>query len=383
VLPLALGLGLATWWVTAATRGAWAPLSAATLWSVGAILRLTGGQVTMIPDEQAVGLDGFEVEVARVCSGVDGIGLFLLFEGVWLALARGRLRFPRALVLLPIGGAAAFAVNAVRVAVLIGVGARGHEAVALGGLHSKLGWILSVGLALGSVALAERSAWLRRPGIEGLTIPESNGVPATAGAHLGPMLAALATALVTGIWARGPLDRWYVARIAAASAVLVAVRGSLPSLVPSRSAIPFLLGAGVAVVWVAGAGGDGASMAQAMSYMGDRERWAWIAIRLVGSITVIPIVEELAFRGFLLPWIVSPDVESVPPGGWTWPAVLLSSLAFGAVHSQLILGTLAGVAFAFARIWRGRLGDAIVAHAVANVGVAIAVLAGGKWGLWG
>ena len=377
-----LVLGLVTWWITASVEGAWGLLSSATLRTVGWILRTTGGQVLVIPAELAVGLDGFEVEVAPVCSGVEGIGLIVLFQSIWLALARDRVRFPRAFLLLPLGAAAAFLANAVRIAILVKVGASGHEAIALGGLHSKLGWILSVAIALGSVALAERARWLRRPDAPGPPAWATDGVPGNAGVYLGPLLAALATALVTGIWAHGGLDRWYGARIAAAAAVLVAVRRSLPPLLPSLSWLPALVGAVVAAGWIAASAGDGSSLAQAVAAMGPGQRAAWIGVRLVGSVMVIPLAEELAFRGLLLPWIVSPNVESVSPRAWTWPAVLLSSIAFGALHHQFLLGTAAGFAFAFARLWRGRLGDAVVAHAVANAGVAVAVIVGGRWSLW-
>ena len=215
------------------------------------------------------------------------------------------------------------------------------------------------------------------------SLRDDGGVPPETGAYLGPLVAAMATGLVTGIWAAGSLDPWYGAPILATLVVLIAVRRSLPSLRPSRSWLPVLVGAGVAVVWVAGAGGTDGGLAAAAARMGTGERWIWIFIRVAGSVVVIPIAEELAFRGFLLPWLVDPDIEAVPPQGWTWPAVLLSSLAFGAIHSSIVLGTLAGLAFALARLWRGRLGDAILAHAVANSGVALAVLAGGRWDLWG
>jgi CAAX prenyl protease-like protein len=105
-------------------------------------------------------------------------------------------------------------------------------------------------------------------------------------------------------------------------------------------------------------------------------------VRVVGSCLLVPVVEELAFRGFLLRWLVSPEFERVPPRAWTWWAVLLSSVAFGALHSHWILGTLAGLAFAAARLRRGHLGDAIFAHALANAGIAVAVLAFGRWDLW-
>jgi CAAX prenyl protease-like protein len=147
--------------------------------------------------------------------------------------------------------------------------------------------------------------------------------------------------------------------------------------------VPVLLAAGVWAIWVPWTGGDGRALAEGLAGMEPAGRWAWIATRVAGSCLVIPLVEELAFRGFLLPWLVSPDFEKVPARAWTWPALLLSSLAFGALHQQWLVGTAAGLTFAAARLYRGRLGDAVLAHALCNTGVAAAVLLGGRWDLWG
>ncbi len=52
--------------------------------------------------------------------------------------------------------------------------------------------------------------------------------------------------------------------------------------------------------------------------------------------------------------------EKVAPRALTASAVLLSSLAFGALHQDFLLGAVAGLAFAGAWALRGRLGDAVV-----------------------
>jgi CAAX prenyl protease-like protein len=139
----------------------------------------------------------------------------------------------------------------------------------------------------------------------------------------------------------------------------------------------------VGAAWIALAGGDAALVTEALARLAPTERAAWIAVRLAGSCLLVPVVEELAFRGFLLPWLVAPGFRDVPPRAWSWPAALGSSLAFGAVHSEWLLGAAAGLAFAGVRRWRGRLGDAVLAHAITNAVVAAAVLGGGRWGLWG
>jgi membrane protease YdiL (CAAX protease family) len=77
-----------------------------------------------------------------------------------------------------------------------------------------------------------------------------------------------------------------------------------------------------------------------------------------------------------------PDFESVPACGWTLSAGAFSSLTFGALHAQRVLGTLVGLAFAAARLWRGRFADAVLAHAICNAAVAGAALWGGRFDLW-
>ena len=304
----------------------------------------------------------------------------MLFLAVWISLARDRLRFPRVLLLLPLGALAAWAANVLRISILVLVGASGHEQLALGGLHSKLGWILFTALALGGVALSEHAPWFHRPGDRGRPAPA--GAPESAAPFLAPLLAALATALVTSIWATGPVDGWYGARIAAAVGVLLLVRRSLPAPSFDWSWLAALLGVVVGAAWVAWGGASTSALGAALDALPPVDRVAWLAVRITGSVLVIPLVEELAFRGFLLPWLVSPDFEKVPPRAWTWPAVVLSSLAFGAIHEHWVLGTLAGIAFAAARLRRGRLSDAVLAHVVANAVVAAAALSG-RWGLWG
>jgi exosortase E/protease (VPEID-CTERM system) len=382
---VALALGVLAWRAAAAAEGLWGVLSGGTLRAVAALLRWTAGRVTLDPADGLIGLDGFEVLVAPICSGVDGLGLVLLFQATWISMARTRLRPWRALLLLPLGAVAALGANVLRITLLILVGASGHEDLALGGFHSKLGWLLFAGLALGSVALAERVRWLRRPDGDPATSARG-GVPETAAAYLGPLLAALAAALVTGMWSDGPLDRAYGLRIAAGALALVLLGRSLPApaLALRGAGVPIAIGAATCVFWVAVAGGGlgGAELARELAQLSPAGRWAWIAVRAAGSVLFVPLAEELAFRGFLLPWLVSPEFERVPPRAWTWPAVLLSSLAFGALHASWALGTFAGLAFAAARLWRGRIGDAVLAHATCNAGVALAVLAGGRWGLW-
>jgi len=87
--------------------------------------------------------------------------------------------------------------------------------------------------------------------------------------------------------------------------------------------------------------------------------------------------------GFLLRRLVAEDFETVTFGRCNWQALLISSMAFGALHgSRWIAGTLAGLLYGFAAIRKGKLGDAVVAHAVTNAILAAYVLIFNQWQLW-
>ena len=101
-----------------------------------------------------------------------------------------------------------------------------------------------------------------------------------------------------------------------------------------------------------------------------------------GQILVVPLAEELAFRGYLLRRLIAAEFESVSPGQFSPWALLVSSLAFGAIHAGWLGSTIAGVMFGVAQV-RGRsVGHAVLAHVVSNVAVAAYVLGFGQWWLW-
>ena len=75
---------------------------------------------------------------------------------------------------------------------------------------------------------------------------------------------------------------------------------------------------------------------------------AWVIARVLGSVFVTPVVEELAFRGYLTRRLIAADFKSVPQGTFSWLSFLVSSLLFGLIHERWIAGTIAGMFYAFA-----------------------------------
>ncbi|MFI5457363.1 MAG: archaeosortase/exosortase family protein [Isosphaerales bacterium] len=66
------------------------------------------------------------------------------------------MRFPHALLLIPLGTALSWVANVGRIAALIVVGDQGWPGVAAGGFHSQAGWLAFNGIALGLFVLARR-----------------------------------------------------------------------------------------------------------------------------------------------------------------------------------------------------------------------------------
>jgi CAAX prenyl protease-like protein len=134
--------------------------------------------------------------------------------------------------------------------------------------------------------------------------------------------------------------------------------------------------------WARG-GGVGAGIASGLSGLSAPARAGWLTFRTLAAVVTVPIAEELAFRGFLMRRLVSADFESVDWRRFAFFPVLISSVAFGVLHGdRWLAGTIAGVLYAVALHWRGRIGDAVAAHAVTNALLAAWVLSSGNWGLW-
>jgi CAAX prenyl protease-like protein len=98
---------------------------------------------------------------------------------------------------------------------------------------------------------------------------------------------------------------------------------------------------------------------------------------------VVPVVEELAYRGYLLRRLVAEDFEAVSYGAVGWVPLLVTAMAFGVLYGSMWLPAVgAGVAYGLVVMRSGRLGEAVSAHVVSNLLVAAWVLTTGQWQLW-
>lgn len=111
-------------------------------------------------------------------------------------------------------------------------------------------------------------------------------------------------------------------------------------------------------------------------------RSAMTAFRLSGAVLVVPVMEELFWRSFLIRYIVSPDFSKVPAGYVTWPSFLITAVLFGFEHNLVVAGILAGIVYNALLCHTRSLSACILAHAVTNLALGIHVLTTGRWHFW-
>lgn len=378
-----------------ASQMLWGPAARTTFHIVRTMLHPLLPQLQSDPDTLVLGTARFAVQIAEVCSGLEGIGLLLAFCAGWLWLFRRDYYFPRALLIIPIGVVVIFLLNAVRIAALVLIGNAGFERVAMLGFHSQAGWIAFNLTAFGIAVLANRSPWMSRAARQaagavaaapGGTAP-GGAAPRTANptaAFLVPLLVILAAGMISHA-VTADFEYLYPLRLAAALAALWLYRKSYAELDWRSSWRGPAVGAGVFLLWA----GAAALMTHPVGRPAGLEAMpaplatVWIVCRVLAAVITVPVAEELAYRGYLLRRLVAPRFEAVPLSAVRWPALAVSSLAFGIMHGALWLpGVLTGAAYGTLAMRTGRLGESVVAHGTTNALLAGYVMAFGQWQLW-
>ncbi|MFO0806216.1 MAG: exosortase E/protease, VPEID-CTERM system [Gemmataceae bacterium] len=359
----------------------WTSLAGSTLSAAHAMLELAFTRTIRDDANRVLGANAFSVQIAPSCSGYEGLGLVLAFTILFLVLKREELRFPRAIALIPLGLFAAWSMNVLRIAGLIALGASGWHDVARGGFHSQAGWLGFLGVAFALVSLGRHRAFAKSESRMHATV--NPAVP-----YLAPLIALVGCSMATAAFSDGRFDPLYGLRIAAVGAVLLTVRGVGNAIgCPSRpSWHALVIGAAVYAVWLAlapAAPTEPSPIPSSLEAMSAGGAAVWLIARVLGAVVIVPIAEELAFRGFLLRKLQASEFDSVSPRRWSWPAVAGSSICFGLLHpGWWLAGILAGVLYSAAYHRRGRVADAILAHATTNALLAAHVMITGQWWLW-
>jgi exosortase E/protease (VPEID-CTERM system) len=383
-------LGICAWMLIGMLARQEAPLAQKDLWfflsglTLQIVYKLLGwfySDLIYEPESSVVGTVSYFGEVTYACSGIEGVSLIAVFLAVYLWLFRKDLRFPQVLWLFPLGMLAIWLANAVRIAMLIAIGSSFSPEVAGMGFHAQAGWIAFTLISLAAIALSHRMRFFTAYPSKLVIDTHSNSL---ATALLVPLLVQMAALMITSAFSSG-FDFLYPIRIGIITAVLFCYRKIYSKLVWTCSWQAPVIGILVFIIWMLLEPNDsnsGMALLQSLEKLSGGWAAVWLVFRMFGSVVIVPIVEELAFRGYLIRKLSAKDFENVPEGHFSWLSFLLSSLFFGLLHDRWFAGILAGMSYAIALYRRGHLGDAVVAHMTTNALIAIFVLTQGRWALW-
>ncbi len=107
-----------------------------------------------------------------------------------------------------------------------------------------------------------------------------------------------------------------------------------------------------------------------------------VASRLAGAVLVVPIMEELFWRSFLLRYVIDSDFSKIAVGRFTWASFLIITVLFGLEHNYYLAGMMAGALFNLLLYQTRSIAQCILSHAVANLALGIYVLQSGQWRFW-
>ncbi len=335
-------------------------------------LHLLGQTVVSDLESSMIGIGDFRVTVGTGCSGVVGVVMVTaVMLGYALAL-RKQLYFWRALILVPFAAALSWVLNGVRIASLLMIGAKLSPELAVEGFHTNAGWLSFCALSALMLFVAENTSWIHKGRTAAVSASKASATPILndpAVAQLAPFAVLLISSLIAGAIFIHPESGYPLRFALMAASVLLFAKSYRAEIVPVN-AVPFVIGTLVAVLWLGiKAGGPQLTAVGIVGPVSQIAVISWVFFRVAGTVLLVPFIEEMFFRGYLL--------RRLDFGGMGGKAFALaaSSVLFGALHADIWLASISGLVFAFLALRRNRVFDAVVAHATANGIIA-------AWAVW-
>jgi CAAX prenyl protease-like protein len=182
----------------------------------------------------------------------------------------------------------------------------------------------------------------------------------------------------------------YIAKAIAVTACLLVFREPLREIRPRAGVVvpSVLAGLALCAAWIAIDRGIpyphiGTRTAFDPTTLRGGAWWApFLAVRLYGLIVMVPVMEEIFWRSFLLRYLTNPDFRRLPMGTFSLSALGVTVAGFSVSHPEWLVAAIASLVFAF---WLRRtksLFAAIVVHATTNAALGAYVLATGAWQYW-
>lgn len=105
-------------------------------------------------------------------------------------------------------------------------------------------------------------------------------------------------------------------------------------------------------------------------------------LRLAELALVVPVMEELFWRSFLLRWLDARKFSAADPRRASPRAFALTAVLFASEHSLWFAGLIAGLLYNWLYMRTANLWVPIASHAITNGALGIWVVTTGNWHLW-
>lgn len=186
---------------------------------------------------------------------------------------------------------------------------------------------------------------------------------------------------------------YYTIKIAAVTALIAILWRFIPEARPNRNGLGLAAALGVVMtfVWVIGD-----HFTPHFAFMGNRigynpfqeianpaARWVFIAVRFFGLVVIVPIIEEVFYRGFLLRFVTDiDDFRRVPIGRFTLAAFLFNVVFMASSHPEWLVAAIFSAAMCSLIARTRNLFACIVAHGVTNLLLGVYVVQFHQWQYW-
>lgn len=112
--------------------------------------------------------------------------------------------------------------------------------------------------------------------------------------------------------------------------------------------------------------------------------WVTVLLRFLRLVVVVPLLEEIFWRGFLMRYLIGEDFTKVPFGTFTVFSFGAVAVLFGLAHWGLdfIPALLTGIIYNFLAVRTRSLACCVIAHAVTNLGLGFYIMQTKQWGFW-
>lgn len=321
----------------------------------------------------------FKVSIGAECAGYQGMSILLTALIAYVYFHRDELILSRLFLVAIMGSGILFILNALRIALLVWIGHHWSPTVAINGFHSVAGLLMLLLVLALVLFLLNEWSWLRKSRVSIKQVHQDYFFWAA------PLLVVIAISLLTTAFSSS--FYWaYPVHIIVVGFYMWIYRARLPALLfPTSIHRPFIAGIAVFVLWVVLIPNDPIAdnaFEQEMLSVPIYLSGLWLFVRLMGSIIIVPMVEELAFRSFLWRYLDEKLNGRYSEGLIFSAKLILSSLAFAVLHAAFVASFIASLIYGYVYNQKKQLSDAVIAHGITNFLLGLYILFTDQWSYW-